>query len=73
LALAAFALGFGATALTFLDDEVAAFFDPDVSCLLVTAVGVPDYRSRPGGGPGAITELPLYANLMDRFASRLRS
>jgi SagB-type dehydrogenase family enzyme len=73
LALAAFALGFGATALTFLDDEVAAFFGRDVSCLLVTAVGVPDYQNRPGGVPGAITELPLYGSLMDRLASGLRT
>lgn len=71
LALVAFALGFGATALTFLDDDVSAFFNPAESCLLVTAVGVPDYQNRRGGAPGEITELPHYEQLMNRFIGRL--
>jgi SagB-type dehydrogenase family enzyme len=72
LALAAFALGFGATALSFLDDEVPAFFNSAVSCLLVTAVGVPAYQNRRGGAPGEITQLPHYKDLMGRFACRLQ-
>ncbi|MDQ3944957.1 MAG: SagB family peptide dehydrogenase [Actinomycetota bacterium] len=57
LALAAFILGAGATGLTFFDDLVSAFFSTSAACMLVTAVGVPAYRSRPGGGPDRPTEL----------------
>ena len=57
LALAVFTLGAGATGLTFFDDAVSAFFSTPAACMLVTAVGVPAYRSRPGGGPGQPTEL----------------
>jgi hypothetical protein len=57
LALAAFVLGAGATGLTFFDDAVSAFFSTPAACMLVTAVGVPAYRSRPGGGPGQPSEL----------------
>ena len=51
LHLAAVALGLGATGLTFYDDEVSRFFATDLAPLLVTAVGVPAYRARPGGTP----------------------
>jgi SagB-type dehydrogenase family enzyme len=71
LALAAFALSFGASALTFRDDAVSACFGPRVSCLLVTAVGVPEYQNRRGGAPGEITELPHYEQLMERYMDRL--
>jgi hypothetical protein len=57
LALAAFVLGAGATGLTFFDDAVSAFFSAPAACMLVTAVGVPAYRSRPGAGPGQPAEL----------------
>jgi SagB-type dehydrogenase family enzyme len=57
LALAAFTLGAGATGLTFFDDAVSAFFSTSAACMLVTAVGVPAYRGRPGGGPGQPAEL----------------
>ncbi|CAM4073223.1 hypothetical protein KIPE111705_39115 [Kibdelosporangium persicum] len=66
LALAAFALSFGASALSFLDDEVSVFFDTAASCVLVTAVGKPAYQNLPGGAPGEITELPHYEQLVDR-------
>jgi SagB-type dehydrogenase family enzyme len=42
--LAAYALGRGATGLTFYDDDVTAFFSPHAagkSCTLVVAIGVP--------------------------------
>jgi nitroreductase len=52
VALAAFALGYGATALTFLDDDVAVFLGRPVTCLLVTAVGIPAAPVRPGALPG---------------------
>lgn len=48
--LAAHALGFGATGLTFWDSEARRVFGRDA--LLVTAVGAPAYRSRAGGPPG---------------------
>ncbi len=48
LQLAAFALGFGATGLTFLDDDVSALFGTRAAPMLTVAVGVPAYRARPG-------------------------
>jgi SagB-type dehydrogenase family enzyme len=45
LYLAAYALGFGATGLTFFDDEVTEFFSPHAagkSVLFLTALGHPD-------------------------------
>jgi hypothetical protein len=51
LHLAAAALGLGATGLTYYDDEVSRFFVTEVAPLLVTAMGVPAYRARPGGTP----------------------
>jgi SagB-type dehydrogenase family enzyme len=51
LHLAAFAMGFGATGLTFFDEEVRRYFDLSDWPMLVTAVGAPAYRSRPGGTP----------------------
>ncbi|BCJ40571.1 hypothetical protein GCM10010168_80950 [Actinoplanes ianthinogenes] len=55
LHLAAYALGAGASGMTFLDSEVPGLLgEPDdLATLLFTCVGVPEYRSRPGGGPGA--------------------
>jgi nitroreductase len=58
LQLAAFALGYGATGLTFYDDEVAAGFGTDAACMMACAVGVPAYRSVPGGPPGRPARLP---------------
>jgi SagB-type dehydrogenase family enzyme len=55
LQLAAFALGLGATGLTFLDDDVSAFFGTRTAPMLTVAVGVPAYRARPGRRP---TQLP---------------
>jgi SagB-type dehydrogenase family enzyme len=55
LHLAAYALGVGASGMTFLDAEVPDLLgerDP-LAALLFTCVGVPEYRSRAGGGPGA--------------------
>jgi SagB-type dehydrogenase family enzyme len=51
LHLAAAALGLGATGLTYYDEEVSRFFVTELAPLLVTAVGVPAYRARPGGTP----------------------
>jgi hypothetical protein len=71
LQLAAFSLGLGATGLTFFDDEVKAAFDTDAACMLVTAVGVPDYRSRPGGTPRDPTYLTGFDDLMGRLQLRM--
>jgi hypothetical protein len=55
LHLAAYALGVAASGMTFCDADVPALLgEPDgLVTLLFTCVGVPEYRSRPGGGPGA--------------------
>jgi SagB-type dehydrogenase family enzyme len=73
LSLAAFALGFGATGLTFYDDFVARVFETDALPMLATAVGVPDYRNTAGGRPGHATELSGYARLMQRLSAQLRA
>jgi len=71
LQLAAFSVGLGATGLTFYDDEVKRAFDSDAACMLVTAVGVPDYRSRPGGKPRHPTYLTGFDGLMGRLQVRM--
>lgn len=53
LHLAAYALGFGASGMTFLDGEFEATIGEPLAALLFTCVGVPTYRSKGGGGPGA--------------------
>ena len=52
LHLAAYALGASASGMTFLDSEVPELLggSDDLATLLFTCVGVPEYRSRPGGG-----------------------
>jgi SagB-type dehydrogenase family enzyme len=72
LSLAAFTLGCGATGLTFFDEPVRRFFATMASCMLVTAVGIPDYRNAPGGRPGALTELTHYGDLMQRLSLHLQ-
>ena len=59
LHLAAYALGASATGMTFLDSEVPGLLgEPkDLATLLFTCVGVPEYASRAGGGPGAPVQI----------------
>lgn len=59
LHLAAYALGASASGMTFLDSRVAGLLgEPDdLATLLFTCVGVPEYASRAGGGPGAPVEI----------------
>lgn len=59
LHLAAYALGATATGMTFYDSEVPELLDQpdDLISLLLTCVGVGEYRSTPGGGPG--TPVPV--------------
>ena len=55
--LAAYALGHGASGITFYDDEVSAFLGTEASPMLVTTVGVPAYRPRPGKRPAQMERL----------------
>lgn len=57
LHLFSFDRGLGATGLTFYDHEVRRFFDGEALPLLVTAVGVPAYRSSRGGLPRRPTSM----------------
>jgi nitroreductase len=52
LHIAAYALGFGATGMTFLDSEIEPLLGEPLASLLWTCVGVPAYRSTKGGRPG---------------------
>jgi SagB-type dehydrogenase family enzyme len=52
LALCAFALGLGATGLTFFDDLVSHFFATSSQPMLVTSLGVPTGSPAPAGSPG---------------------
>ncbi|MEV4198458.1 hypothetical protein [Micromonospora globbae] len=68
LHLAAYALGASASGMTFVDAEVPALLaEPDdLAALLFTCVGVPAYRSRAGGGPGApVTFRPVTPRLVE--------
>jgi SagB-type dehydrogenase family enzyme len=71
LSLNAFAVGGGATGLTFYDELVSRYFRTDASPLLATAVGVPDTRPAPSGTPGSPVELRGYDDVMTRLAYRL--
>jgi hypothetical protein len=53
LHLAAFSRGIGASGMTFYDSEIAGFLGEPLAGLLFTCVGVPAYRNKPGGRPGA--------------------
>ncbi|MFF5081880.1 hypothetical protein ACFY36_32920 [Actinoplanes sp. NPDC000266] len=66
LHLAAYATGATATGMTFLDSEVPALLhEPGgLITLLFTCVGVGEYKSRPGGAPGAPVEV---RSVMPRF------
>jgi SagB-type dehydrogenase family enzyme len=52
LALCAFAVGLGATGLTFFDDPVSQHFATPAEPMLVTSVGVPVSSPAPAGQPG---------------------
>ena len=59
LHLLAYALGASASGMTFLDSEVPALLGEQLDGLLFTCVGVPEYASKPGGPPGAPTDVRL--------------
>jgi hypothetical protein len=52
LHLAAFALGIGASGMTFYDSEIAGLLGEPLAGLIFTCVGVPAYRNKRGGRPG---------------------
>ncbi len=71
LSLAAFTVGAGATGLTFYDEAVSRFFATDEACMLVTSVGVPDYRNTPGGPPGSAVDLTHLDWIQRRLVQQL--
>ncbi|WP_028058953.1 nitroreductase family protein [Candidatus Solirubrobacter pratensis] len=52
LHLAAYALGIGASGMTFFDSEIPTLLGKPLSALLFTCIGVPTYRHKDGGRPG---------------------
>jgi hypothetical protein len=58
LHLLAYGLGASAVGMTFIDSEIPALISEPLDALLFTCVGVPEYRSAPGGLPGAPTDVP---------------
>jgi hypothetical protein len=52
LHLGAYALGHGASGMTFLDTEIEPLLGEPLGGLLFTCVGVPTYRNTAGGRPG---------------------
>ena len=51
LHLAAYALGLGASGMTFLDSEIPALLGQPLAALLFTCVGVPLHRTKRAGTP----------------------
>lgn len=52
LHLAAYALGYGASGMTFLDSEIPRLLGESLAAMLFTCVGAPEVASRRGGRPG---------------------
>ncbi|HEY7047789.1 MAG TPA: hypothetical protein VH373_11255 [Jatrophihabitantaceae bacterium] len=52
LHLVAYGLGASASGMTFIDSEMPELLGEPVDGLLLTCVGVPEYKSSPGGRPG---------------------
>ncbi len=59
LHLLTYGLDASACGMTFLDSEVPALIGEPLDALLFTCVGVPEYRSAPGGLPGAPTDVRM--------------
>ena len=59
LHLAAYALGAGASGMTFVDSEIPALLGEPLDPLLFTCVGVPDYTSARAGQPGEPAEVRM--------------
>jgi hypothetical protein len=65
LHLLAYSLGAGASGMTFVDSEVPGLLGEPLDPLLFTCVGVPEYRSAPGGAPGAPTDIRTVTPRLD--------
>ena len=59
LHLMAYALGAAASGMTFRDSDLCDLLGEDVAGLLWTCVGVPEYRTRPSGLPGAPADVTI--------------
>jgi hypothetical protein len=59
LHLSAYALGAGASGMTFVDSEVPALLGEPLDPLLFTCVGVPEYASARAGRPGEPAEVRM--------------
>jgi SagB-type dehydrogenase family enzyme len=53
LHLLAYAMGASATGMTFLDTAIPELVGAPLDAMLFTCVGMPEYRTTPGGQPGA--------------------
>ena len=65
LHLAAYALGAGASGMTFLDSEITGLVGEPLDGLLFTCVGVPEYQPKVGGPPGAPSEIRIVQPRID--------
>ena len=65
LHLAAYALRASASGMTFLDSEIPGFVGEPLDGLLFTCVGVPEYKSKAGGLPGAPSEIHMVTPRID--------
>jgi len=72
LALCAFAIGLGATGLTFFDDPVTDYFHTTSSPMLATAVGVSQTPPAPSGTPGDPVTLKRYDEPMTQVSINLQ-
>jgi len=59
LHLLAYAMGASASGMTFLDTEIPGLLAEPLQGVLFTCVGVPEYRSAPGGPPGQPTSIRM--------------
>ena len=57
LHLLSYGLGASASGMTFVDGRVPGFLDEPLHGILCTCIGVPEYRSTPGGPPGEPVEV----------------
>ena len=57
LHLAAYALGIGASGMTFLDSEIQALLGAPLAALLFTCVGIPHHRTKLAGTPRHPTDV----------------
>ena len=64
LHLLAYGMGAGASGMTFIDSEIPGLLGEPLDSLLWTCVGVPEYVSAVGGGPGRPTAV---RTVMPRF------